>query len=151
MMGFVAEIVPAVGTRVACAALAVPRSSYYRWCRPTAPTPRKPRPRPARALPAEKRAEVLEVLQSERFVDVAPPEVYATLLDDGMRLCSVRSMYRYLAAEGQVRERRDQLRHPNYARPELLATGPNQVWSWETSLATVASFDRCICSGLMYP
>ena len=71
------------------------------------------------------------MLQSERFADVAPAEVYATLLDEGIRLCSVRSMYRYLAAAGQVRERRNQLVHPHYAKPELLATAPNQVWSWD--------------------
>ena len=71
------------------------------------------------------------MLHSDRFVDVAPPEVYATLLDEGTHLCSVRSMYRYLATAGEVRERRNQLAHPRYARPELLATAPNQVWSWD--------------------
>ena len=131
MIELVNEVAEQVGRRAACQALGVPRSSYYRSCRPPGPKPKKPRPRPARALPEEQRAEVLSVLQSERFVDVAPPEVYATLLDEGIRHCSVRSMYRYLAAEGQVRERRNQLRHPHYAKPELLATGPNQVWSWD--------------------
>ena len=130
-MGLVTEVADRVGTGAACDALGVPRSSYYRSRRPPRVRPFKPRPRPARALPLEKRAVVLEVLQSERFVDVAPPEVYATLLDEGVRHCSVRSMYRYLAQEGQVRERRDQLRHGGYAAPELLATGPNQVWSWD--------------------
>jgi len=131
MTQLVSEVADQVGRRAACDALGVPRSSYYRSCRPPSPKPPKPRPRPVRALPQEKRVEVLDVLQSERFVDVAPPEVYATLLDEGVHHCSVRSMYRYLAAEGQVRERRDQLRHPSYAKPELLATGPNQVWSWD--------------------
>jgi len=131
MIQLVTEVAAQVGRRAACAALGVPRSSYYRSCRPPRPKPRKPRPRPARALPEEQRAEVLAILQSDRFVDVAPAEVYTTLLDEGIRHCSVRSMYRYLAAEGQVRERRNQLRHPHYAKPELLATGPNQVWSWD--------------------
>jgi putative transposase len=130
-MGLVTEIADQVGTGFACDALGVPRSSYYRSIQPKRQGPKKPRPRPARALPVEDRAEVLELLQSERFVDVAPPEVHATLLDEGTWICSVRSMYRYLAAEGKVRERRDQLRHPQYARPELIASGPNQVWSWD--------------------
>ena len=131
MTRLIHEVADQVGTRAACDALGVPRGAYYRSCRPPSPRQRKPRPRPKRALPPEKRATVLEVLQSDRFVDVAPPEVYATLLDEGVRHCSVRSMYRYLAADGHVRERRDQLRHPNYAKPELLASGPNQVWSWD--------------------
>ena len=131
MTALISEVAEQVGKRAACDALGVPRSSYYRDHRPRARKPKKPRPRPARALPPEDRAEVLEVLQSDRFVDVAPPEVYATLLDEGVRLCAVRTMYRYLAKEGQVCERRNQLRHPSYAKPELLATGPNQVWSWD--------------------
>jgi putative transposase len=77
------------------------------------------------------RQEVLEVLHSERFVDQAPREVFAALLDEGQYLCSVRTMYRLLEANQEVRERRDQLRHPAYAKPELLATVPNQVWSWD--------------------
>jgi len=131
MTELVNEVAAQVGKRAACDALGVPRGSYYRSYRPSSPKPKKPRPRPHRALPPDKRAEVLEVLQSDRFADVAPPEVYATLLDDGVRLCAARTMYRYLAAEGKVRERRDQLRHPSYAKPELLATGPNAVWSWD--------------------
>ena len=74
---------------------------------------------------------MLDVLHEERFVDLAPAEVYATLLDEGRYLCSIRTMYRLLAANREVRERRDQARHPAYAKPELLATGPNQVWSWD--------------------
>ena len=131
MIAAVKEMAPVVGTRRACAALSLPPSAYYRSLSPPGPREEKPRPPSARALPAEKRAEVLMVLNSERFADVAPPEVYATLLDENVRHCSVRSMYRYLAAEGQVRERRNQLRHPRYAAPELLASGPNEVWSWD--------------------
>jgi putative transposase len=73
----------------------------------------------------------LDALNSERFVDQAPAEVYATLLDEGVYLCSQRTMYRTLAKEGQVRERRAQLQHPTYKRPELLARQPNEVWSWD--------------------
>ena len=72
-----------------------------------------------------------DTLNSERFVDQAPTEVYATLLDAGKYLCSVRTMYRILEEHAELRERRDQLRHPNYEKPVLSATGPNQVWSWD--------------------
>ena len=72
-----------------------------------------------------------DTLNSERFVDQAPTEVYATLLDAGKYLCSVRTMYRILEEHAELRERRDQLCHPNYEKPVLLATGPNQVWSWD--------------------
>ena len=91
----------------------------------------RPRPAPARALSEPERAGVLEQLHSERFVDASPAEVWATLLDEGTYLASERTMYRLLAADGPVRERRDQLTHPPYARPELLAERPNQVWSWD--------------------
>ena len=74
---------------------------------------------------------MLQHLHSERFRDKAPTEVFATLLDEGVFLCSLSTMYRILAADGEVRERRDQLRHPQYKKPELLATAPNQVWSWD--------------------
>jgi putative transposase len=74
---------------------------------------------------------VIETLNSDRFVDMAVPQVHAALLDEGRYLCSPRTMYRVLDAVGQVRERRDQLRHPTYTKPELLAYVPNQVWSWE--------------------
>ena len=131
-MDAIAQVSPTVGVQAACDAVGVPRASYYRRrLSPATKRPAKPRSPSHRALPPEERQQVLAVLQSERFVDVAPQEVHATLLDDGKHLCSVRSMYRYLAAEGHVRERRDQLRHPSYAKPELLATGPNQVWSWD--------------------
>jgi transposase InsO family protein len=71
------------------------------------------------------------MLHSERFVDQAPAEIYATLLDEGRYLCSIRTMYRILAKQHEIRERRNQLRHPNYIKPELLARAPNQVWSWD--------------------
>jgi len=89
------------------------------------------RPRPPRALTAEERQTVLDLLRAPRFADLAPAEVYATLLDEGIYHCSIRTMYRILADHGEVRERRDQLRHPVYAKPELLAEAANQVWSWD--------------------
>jgi putative transposase len=85
-------------------------------------------------LSAAEREHVLDVLRSDRFVDRSPAEVVYTLLDEGEYLCSVRGMYRILSANAEVRERRDQLRHPAYAKPELLATAPNQVWSWDITV-----------------
>lgn len=102
---------------------------------------RSPRPTPARALDAAERRHVLDILNSERFVDSAPAEVFSTLLDEKKYFCSERTMYRILAANEQVRERRNQARHPNYAKPELVATGPNQVWTWDiTKLKTFEKF-----------
>ena len=121
-----------VGTAAACEALGVPRSSYYRsQARAHHPSPPLERPHPPLALSERERQQVLAVLHAERFVDQAPPSVYATLLDEGQYLCSVRTMYRILADADEVRERRNQLHRPAYAKPELLATGPNQVWSWD--------------------
>ena len=119
-----------LGVAPVCQALAVPRASYYRWQQPTAKSPGTPR-RVPRALPPEERERVLTVLNDDRFADLPPAEVYATLLDEGKYLCSIRTMYRVLKENAQVRERRRQLRHPRYAAPELLATGPNQLWSWD--------------------
>ena len=90
-----------------------------------------PRSKPARALSEQEQQEVLDVLHSEPFADKAPAEVYAALLDQGRYLCSIRTMYRLLDQRHEVRERRDQLRHPNYRKPQLVATAPNQVWSWD--------------------
>jgi len=121
-----------VGKVQACAALGVSRSSFYRSHRqaPSGPSKRS-RPSPPRTLGHEERREVLETLHSDRFVDKAPAEVYATLLDEEKYLCSERTMYRLLSAESGVWERRNQLQHPSYKKPELLATAPNQVWSWD--------------------
>ncbi len=130
----VEELAPLIGTRPACRALGASPASVYRRRRPPAPRTPRPRPTPQRALSAPERAGVLEVLHSERFVDVSPEETWATLLDEGTYLCSVRTMYRILAAHhGGVRDRRNQLTHPAYAKPELLATGPNELWSWDIS------------------
>ena len=127
----VSEIAPLVGTAPACRVLGASRASLYRW-RSLAPVgPSRPRPAPARTLSQEERAAVLEQLHGKRFVDCSPAHVYAALLDEGTYLASERTMYRLLAAGGGVRERRDQLTHPPYAAPELLASGPNEVWSWD--------------------
>jgi putative transposase len=130
----VQELTPLVGTRPACRALGASSATIYRRRRPPEPRPRRPRPAPARALSEPERVAVLELLHSERFVDSSPAQVWATLLDEGRYLASERTMYRLLEARhGSVRERRDQLAHPAYARPELLATRPNEVWSWDIS------------------
>ncbi len=120
-------------TTAVCAAFGVSRSCVYRHrTRRDAPaTVARQRPRPPRALDPQERQAVLDLLREPRFVDLAPAEVYATLLDEGVYHCSIRTMYRLLADHGEVRERRDQLRHPVYRKPELLAQAPNQVWSWD--------------------
>ena len=133
-MAGVEQLANEVGVQQACRALGLPRASLYRARRKaTAGEPPGPRPQtPSRlALSSEERQQVLAVLHSHRFVDSAPSQVYATLLDEGTYLCSERTMYRILQSADEVRERRDQLRHPQYQKPELLATAPNQVWSWD--------------------
>jgi putative transposase len=128
-MSAVRELAPLVGIVMACVMLAVARATYYRRLVPRTASSR--RPAPPRALDAQERHAVLDVLHEPRFVDLAPAEVYATLLDERRYLCSERTMYRILAANREVRERRDQLRHQNHPRPELLATRPNELWSWD--------------------
>ena len=123
------EMAPRLGVAPTCTALGLPRATYYRRLAPR-PAP-QPRPRPARALAPQECEAVLATLHEERFVDLAPAQVYAALLDEKRYLCSERTFYRVLAASAEVRERRDQLRHPHYVAPQLLATGPNQLWSWD--------------------
>ena len=130
----VEELTPLIGTRPACRALGASVATIYRRRRPPEPRAPRPRPAPGRALSEAERERVLEVLHYERFVDCSPAQVYATLLDEEQYLCSERTMYRLLEAKhGGVRERRDQLTHPAYARPELLAERPNELWSWDIS------------------
>ena len=130
----VEELTPIVGTRPACRALGVAPATIYRRRRPPAPRPPRPRRLPARALSEQEREAVLAELHSERFVDCSPAQVWATLLDEGRYLASERTMYRLLeAVHGSVRERRDQLTHPPYTKPELLAERPNELWSWDIS------------------
>ena len=127
------EAVTATGeTSALCQSIGVSRASLYRRRRPTPPPPpRRPRAPSPRALVAAERRAVRDMLHSARFVDQSPAEVYATLLEEQTYLCSPRTMYRVLAAADEVRERRDQVRHPAYVKPELVATAPNQVWSWD--------------------
>jgi len=127
----VEELTPLVGTRPACKAMGVAPATIYRRRRPPDPRPSRPRPPAARALSPAEREDVKDVLHSDRFVDSSPAQVYATLLDEGRYLASQRTMYRILGAEGETEERRDQLVHPSYSKPELLAKGPNELWSWD--------------------
>jgi putative transposase len=128
------ELAPRVGIAPACRLIGLPRATFYRTTRPVpkavapVPEPRKPSPR---ALCPEEKESVLNELHSDRFMDSAPAEVVATLLDEGTWLCSERTMYRILNAAKEVRERRNQSRHPIFEIPQLHATGPNQVWSWD--------------------
>jgi len=120
-------------TAPVCEAFGAPRASLYRRrakasAAPQAPKARAPSPR---ALLKTERDQVLAHLHGPRFIDQTPAETYATLLDEGVYICSIRSMYRILAAQGEVLERRRQRRHPVYAKPELLAEAPNMVWSWD--------------------
>ena len=129
----IGDLAPILGKRAACVALGRSRASYYRRHRQSTPRPRRVRertPQP-RALSADERTEILSVLHQERFVDQAPASIYANLLDEGRYLCSVPTMYRLLHAEGEVRERRRQATHPARVKPELVAYGPNQTWSWD--------------------
>ena len=138
-----ASLVPVVGAQAACLVMGVPRATFYRWrdvpvvaaqaaarAATTEVQPRSQRHHP-RALAKAERKAVLDVLHSQRFCDASPAETYATLLDEGMYLASERTMYRLLAASGETGERRNQRVHPAYATPELLATAPNEVWSWD--------------------
>jgi putative transposase len=138
-MDAVAVLAPTAGTTAACDLLGVARATFYRK-RPVlgpspdpAPEPPPPaqRPAPSRALSLDERAVVLDLMHEERFQDCAPAAIHATLLDEGRYVCSTRTLYRILEQEGESRERRDQLVHPPYQKPELLATAPNQLWSWD--------------------
>lgn len=123
------ELASKIGVKSACEVLNVPRSRIYRQRQPKAKP--APRPLPAHALSDDEQAEVRAVLNSERFMDQPPRQVYATLLDEGQYLCHWRTMYRILSAHDEVRERRLIRRHPTYTKPELLAERPNEVWSWD--------------------
>lgn len=128
MIAIAQELSQTVGITRACQALAIPRSRLYPRRAPASPARQ---PTPPQALSADERASVRAMLNSERFMDCAPRQVYARLLDEGTYLCHWRTMYRILAAHAEVRERRQQRRHTSYRKPELLAEGPNQVWSWD--------------------
>jgi putative transposase len=131
-MNAVEELSSWVGVKQACEHLAIPRSSVYRRRRRRfSSLPVGALRSSARRLKDEEKSLILACLHEERFQDCSPAQVYASLLDDGQYHCSIRTMYRLLEAEGENRERRDQLIHPPYRKPELLATAPNQLWSWD--------------------
>lgn len=135
MISLVEQLSPSTGKKAACEALLVPRATFYRRqssrsCLESSPSHR---PAPPLALSSDERQTVIDVLHSDQFCDDAPHQVYAKLLDEGRYLCSISTMYRILGSEhGCVKERRKQVQHPNYVKPELLATAPNQVWSWDS-------------------
>ena len=132
----VAELAPRIGVRDACDAVGVSQAGYYRRHRQSpapqrpAPIPHRDRPQP-RALSGEEQQAILDVLHSDRFGDMSPAEVWATLLDEGIYLGSQSTFYRLLRRAGEVRERRAQATHPAKVKPELVAQAPNQVWSWD--------------------
>lgn len=151
------------GIDATCDALGVCRASYYRSRQPRVYGPRYQMRCPRSLLPEERRA-VLELFHEDRFADLAPAQVYATLLDEGRYLCSERTMYRVLTANQEVRERRAQLMHPRYAAPELLATKPNQLWSWDITklkgpttwtyfylYVVIDVFSRCVVGWMLAP
>jgi len=116
----------------ACLALGISLATYHRrQAAVKRPCPPGPRPTPARALGTDERQRVLDLMHGPLYGDSAPAEIYASLLDQGIYLCSIRTMYRILDQQGEVKERRRQARHPVYQKPELLAEAPNQVWSWD--------------------
>jgi putative transposase len=119
-------------TKKACAVLGAARATVYRHRRPPASSPLPTsRPEPANKLTEAERQHILAVLRAEEYCDLAPAQVWAKLLDDGIYLCSISTMYRLLAVAGENRERRRQRTHPARKRPELIARRPNQVWSWD--------------------
>ena len=125
------QLAPAVGLTAACRALGVARASVYRHRQPPVSAPCRPHRHSPRALAPQERAQVMDTLHEDRFVDRAPAAVYATLLEEGRYLCSIRTMYRVLHSAGEVLERRRQRRHPHRDPPQLVATAPNQVWTWD--------------------
>jgi putative transposase len=151
------------GVDATCAALGVCRATYYRSRQPRVYGPRHQVRCPRSLLPEEQRA-ILDLFHEERFADLAVAQVYATLLDEGRYHCSERTMYRVLTAHHEVRERRAQLMHPRYAAPELLATAPNQLWSWDITklkgpttwsyfylYVIIDVFSRCVVGWMLAP
>lgn len=131
MIAMAEQLAPSVGVLAACGAVGTPRPSLYRSRKDPESLPAKARPLPKQALTEDERLQVLDMLNSDRFCDLAPRQVYATLLDEGIYLCSFRTMYRILAEKDQVRERRRGHVHHVYEKPELLTTEPNRLWSWD--------------------
>ena len=134
------DVMPDTGAVAVLMALGLSTATFYRRRKPKPPRP--PRSTPARALSPEERQIIINVLHEDRFVDLAPAEVVATLLDEGRLLASERTMYRILNENQEVKERRNQLVHPVRAKPELIATGPNQVWSWD--ITKLLTFEKLV-------
>ena len=130
-MAVVVEHAPRWGIDATCTALGIGRATYFRKRSSVRGTTRRVRPAPPRKLSEAERAAVLAVLHDSRFADLAPAEVHAALLTEGKYLCSLRTMHRILAENDEAKERRNLARRATYTRPELLATGPNQLWSWD--------------------
>ena len=129
----VAELEPLISITAACQLVGKSRAAFYRHRnpRPRAILPASARPAPPWTLTDTERARLLAALNADRFADKAPAQIWAILLDEGTYLGSISTMYRLLRAEGQVRDRRAQAAHPPRVRPELLANGPDQIWSCE--------------------
>lgn len=165
MIAAAQELAPQLNqVRESCDVLGVSRASYYRAIAP--PKKREPRKpvRPSNALSEAERQQVLDVLHSEAYIDCPPAAVFNSLLDKGEYLASERTMYRILADNDEVKERRAQRRHPQYAKPELIATGPNQVWCWDITKIKGAVkwlyfhlyvmldiFSRCVVGWMLAP
>ena len=130
-MSAVAELVPAMATRRALRAFGAAPATWYRQRAPRGQPAARPRPAPPLALSVSERETILAVLNSPRLADCTPYTAWARLLDEGFYLASVRTFYRVLSASGLVHERRAQVVHPAHAKPELVATAANQVWSWD--------------------
>jgi putative transposase len=138
MIAAVKHLSHRVSKRAACEALVVSRATFYRHQRRRITD--KDRPAPPLALEPDERQQVIDILHSDRFLDDTPYEIFATLLDEGQYYCSIRTMYRILVKEhGHVKERRKHVQRSNYVKPELLATAPNQVWSWDISVPQQAA------------
>lgn len=133
-------------TSAACDLLGVSRATLYRRRRPPVQGPPTPRPAPPNKLTEAERQRVLTVLRSAEYCDLAPAQVWARLLDDGIYLCSISTMYRLLAVAGENRERRRQRTHPARQKPELIARRPNEVWSWDIERHE-AFLDRVVMKG----
>ena len=125
------DLAAVTSKRQACELLGQPRASHYRRAQPPMQGPRTPRPAPPNKLTEVERQEILSTLRSPEYCDLAPAQIWARLLDDGIYLCSISTMYRLLTIAGENRERRRQRTHPAKTKPELIATAPNQVWSWD--------------------
>lgn len=132
----VEELKALIGIVTACRLTGRSRATHHRWLNPAEPKPKKPRPTPASALSADERTALLALMNSPRYAELPPAQIWARELDEGRYHCSVRTMYRILEQAGQCGERRRQATHPAKTVPELVATTPSQVFTWDiTKLA----------------